>query len=162
MLVCWQACMAGTCYRTSHVTYTLCDGSLQPLPVNTVPGRHANRWASYAKYPWLTFASMALNWLFTSLAARHHCMKHVLYVTGQNTLHYVLQCLLFTTWLSCRSGDRGIIFVLKYRGWRYLLLTLVDMEANYMYITAHQFTTLTSIQVTILTVPLLFNQLFSG
>jgi hypothetical protein len=46
--------------------------------------------------------------------------------------------------------------VLRYRGWRYLLLTLVDMEANYMYITAYQFTTLTSIQVTMQAVSLIF------
>lgn len=76
------------------------------------------------------------------------CVLKVLYVTGQSTLHYVLQCLLFTTWLSCRSGDRGIISVLRRRGWRYLLLALVDIEANYLLVTAHQFTTLTSIQVT--------------
>jgi solute carrier family 35 protein F1/2 len=75
-------------------------------------------------------------------------MLKVLYVTGQSTLHYVLQCLLFTTWLSCRSGDRSIISVLRRRGWRYLLLALVDIEANYLLVTAHQFTTLTSIQVT--------------
>jgi len=75
-------------------------------------------------------------------------MLKVLYVTGQSTLHYVLLCLLFTTWLSCRSGDRGIISVLRRRGWRYLLLALVDIEANYLLVTAHQFTTLTSIQVT--------------
>jgi solute carrier family 35 protein F1/2 len=75
------------------------------------------------------------------------CVLKVLYVTGQSTLHYVLQCLLFTTWLSCRSGDRGIISVLRRRGWRYLLLALVDIEANYLLVTAHQFTTLTSIQL---------------
>ena len=72
----------------------------------------------------------------------------LVFVTGQSTMHYVLQCLLFTTWLSCRSGDRGIISVLRCRGWRYLLLALVDIEANYLLVTAHQFTTLTSIQVT--------------
>lgn len=76
------------------------------------------------------------------------CVLKVLYVTGQSTLHYILQCLLFTTWLSCRSGDRGIISVLRCRGWRYMLLALVDVEANYLLVTAHQFTTLTSIQVT--------------
>lgn len=75
-------------------------------------------------------------------------MLNLLYVTGQSTLHYALQCLLFTTWLSCRSGDSGIISVLRLRGWRYLLLALVDIEANYLLVTAHQFTTLTSIQVT--------------
>ena len=76
-------------------------------------------------------------------------MLKVLCVTGQSTLHYILQCLLFTTWLSCRSGNRGIISVLRRRGWRYLLLALVDIEANYLLVTAHQFTTLTSIQVTL-------------
>ncbi|KAJ9599535.1 hypothetical protein L9F63_010007 [Diploptera punctata] len=67
--------------------------------------------------------------------------------TGQSTLRYVLQCLTFTTWLSCRSGDRGIINVLRCRGWRYMLLALIDVEANFLLILAHQFTTLTSIQL---------------
>lgn len=63
-------------------------------------------------------------------------------------MHYVLQLLLFTTWLSCRSGDQGIIHVFKCRGWRYLLLALLDVEASYLFARALQFTTLTSIQVT--------------
>lgn len=84
------------------------------------------------------------------MAACNHYLStlyQVVLPTGQSTLHYVLQCLLFTTWLSCRSGDRGIICVLRYRGWRYLLLALVDVETKYLIITAHQFTTLTSIQL---------------
>jgi hypothetical protein len=43
--------MAGTGFWTAHVTYTLCDGSLQPLPVSAVPGWLADRWAPYIKLP---------------------------------------------------------------------------------------------------------------
>lgn len=37
--------------------------------------------------------------------------------------------------------------ILKHRGWKYLLLGLVDVEANYTVVKAYQYTTLTSIQV---------------
>jgi solute carrier family 35 protein F1/2 len=37
--------------------------------------------------------------------------------------------------------------ILKRRGWKYLLMGLVDVEANYTVVKAYQYTTLTSIQV---------------
>jgi solute carrier family 35 protein F1/2 len=37
--------------------------------------------------------------------------------------------------------------ILKKRWWKYLLLGLVDVEANYTVVKAYQYTTLTSIQV---------------
>nr|CAD7200875.1 unnamed protein product [Timema douglasi] len=67
--------------------------------------------------------------------------------TGQNFLHYALLCIIYTTWLACRNGERGLISVLRLRGWRYLLVALVDVEANYLLGMAYQFTTLTSIQL---------------
>nr|CAD7437529.1 unnamed protein product [Timema bartmani] len=67
--------------------------------------------------------------------------------TGQNFLHYALLCIIYTTWLACRNGERGLVSVLRLRGWRYLLVALVDVEANYLLGMAYQFTTLTSIQL---------------
>ncbi|XP_067124852.1 solute carrier family 35 member F2-like isoform X1 [Centruroides vittatus] len=67
--------------------------------------------------------------------------------TAQSFLNYVLLCMVFTTWLACRSGDRGLIPILRARGWKYFLLAAVDVEANYLLVKAYQYTTLTSVQL---------------
>lgn len=67
--------------------------------------------------------------------------------TGQSFPHYMLLFVIYTSWLAFRKGDRGLISILKARGWRYLLLCLIDVQANTLMNTAHQFTTLTCIQV---------------
>lgn len=66
---------------------------------------------------------------------------------GQNLPHYVMMCLIYTTWMSCRGAGNGLISVLRARGWRYLLLALIDVEANTLITSSHQFTSLASIQV---------------
>ncbi|KAF5301835.1 hypothetical protein FQA39_LY10620 [Lamprigera yunnana] len=67
--------------------------------------------------------------------------------TGQSFLHYMLLFIIFTSWLAFRKGDKGLIFIIKARGWRYILLCLIDVQANTLMNTAHQFTTLSSIQL---------------
>lgn len=67
--------------------------------------------------------------------------------TGQNFPHYMFLCVVYTTWLACRSGNNGLISVLKARGWRYFLLCLIDAEANVLTSVSHQFTSVASIQV---------------
>lgn len=67
--------------------------------------------------------------------------------TGQSFPHYMLLFVIYTSWLAFRKGDRGLISIIKARGWRYLLLCLIDVQANTLMNTAHQYTTLTSIQV---------------
>ncbi|XP_067000647.2 solute carrier family 35 member F2 [Anabrus simplex] len=74
-------------------------------------------------------------------------VHHLVMPTGQSFLHYSLMCMIYTTWLACRSGENGLVSVLRRRGWRYLLIALADVEASTLLITAHQFTTLTSIQL---------------
>lgn len=49
--------------------------------------------------------------------------------------------------LSFSKGDGNILQILKTKWWKYLLMGLVDVEANYAVVKAYQFTTLTSIQV---------------
>lgn len=49
--------------------------------------------------------------------------------------------------IVCRSGDRNMLNVLRTRGWKYLILAFVDVQANYLIVYAYQFTNLTSIQV---------------
>jgi len=67
--------------------------------------------------------------------------------TGQNLPHYVMMCLVYTTWMSCRGVGNGLISVIRARGWRYLLLALIDVEACTLITSSHQFTSLASIQV---------------
>lgn len=66
---------------------------------------------------------------------------------GQNLPHYIMMCLVYTTWMSCRGVGNGLISVIRARGWRYLLLALIDVEACILITSSHQFTSLASIQV---------------
>ncbi|XP_044210808.1 solute carrier family 35 member F2-like isoform X2 [Thunnus albacares] len=65
----------------------------------------------------------------------------------QSFLNYTLLCTTYTTLLLCRTGDGNILQILKSRWWKYLLLGLVDVEANYAVVKAYQYTTLTSVQL---------------
>ncbi|CAN9501290.1 unnamed protein product [Ophioblennius macclurei] len=65
----------------------------------------------------------------------------------QSFLNYVLLLLTYTTILSFRKGDGNILRILKTKWWKYLIMGLADVEANYAVVKAYQFTTLTSIQL---------------
>ncbi|KAM7398857.1 hypothetical protein PAMP_018166 [Pampus punctatissimus] len=65
----------------------------------------------------------------------------------QSVLNYGLLFATYTTMLLCRTGDGNILQILKSRWWKYLLLGLVDVEANYTVVKAYQYTTLTSVQL---------------
>ncbi|MEQ2245041.1 hypothetical protein ILYODFUR_023485 [Ilyodon furcidens] len=65
----------------------------------------------------------------------------------QSFLNYILLCITYTIMLFCRRGDGNILQILKKRWWKYLLLALVDVEANYTVVKAYQYTTLTSVQL---------------
>ena len=49
----------------------------------------------------------------------------------------------------CGPGEENLLAILKRRWWKYMLLGLVDIEANYLVIKAYQYTTLTSVQVSL-------------
>ncbi|XP_076606834.1 solute carrier family 35 member F2-like [Chaetodon auriga] len=65
----------------------------------------------------------------------------------QSFLNYALLLLTYTTVLSARKGERNILQILKTKWWKYLVMGLADVEANYAVVKAYQFTTLTSIQL---------------
>ena len=65
--------------------------------------------------------------------------------TSQSFLNYVLLGVVYTTALACHPGD--FKSRLKERGWKYFLLALFDVEANFLVLKAYQYTNLTSIQV---------------
>ncbi|CAL4125532.1 unnamed protein product, partial [Meganyctiphanes norvegica] len=62
-------------------------------------------------------------------------------------INYVLLCLVYTTWLACRSGERSLLHVLKARGILYAVVALVDVEANYLVLKAYQYTSVISVQL---------------
>ena len=67
---------------------------------------------------------------------------------AQSFVNYLLLGLVYGTMLSCRS-EHNLISVLRHRGWRYFLVALLDVEANYLVVYAYQYTNLTSIQACI-------------
>ncbi|XP_068615643.1 solute carrier family 35 member F2-like [Brachionichthys hirsutus] len=72
---------------------------------------------------------------------------HVATPMLQSFFNYALLFLTYTCMLLCRTGDGHMFQILRRRGWRYLLLGLVDVEANYAVVKAYQYTTLTSVQL---------------
>ncbi|EFO84674.1 hypothetical protein CRE_03865 [Caenorhabditis remanei] len=61
--------------------------------------------------------------------------------------NYFLLCFVYCISLACKSDDNGLVVVLRKRGWRYLILAIIDVEANYMIVKAYQYTNLTSVQL---------------
>lgn len=49
--------------------------------------------------------------------------------------------------LDGSTGDQNIIRILRTKWWKYLIMGVADVEANYTVVKAYQFTSLTSIQV---------------
>ncbi|XP_030054408.1 solute carrier family 35 member F1 [Microcaecilia unicolor] len=65
----------------------------------------------------------------------------------QGFLNYILLFLVYTTTLAVRQGEENLLAILKRRWWKYLILGITDIEANYMAVKAYQYTTLASIQL---------------
>ncbi|XP_027002204.1 solute carrier family 35 member F2 isoform X2 [Tachysurus fulvidraco] len=65
----------------------------------------------------------------------------------QSCINYTLLCLTYTTALCFRKGNKNILQILRTKWWKYALLGLADVEANYAVLKAYQYTTLTSIQL---------------
>ncbi|XP_058489219.1 solute carrier family 35 member F2-like [Solea solea] len=84
----------------------------------------------------------------TAISSQYLATKfHVNTPMLQSLFNYTLLCATYTTMLLCRTGDGNIFQILRSRWWKYLLLGLVDVEANYAVVKAYQYTTLTSIQL---------------
>ncbi|KAM8821482.1 solute carrier family 35 member F2 [Eudromia elegans] len=65
----------------------------------------------------------------------------------QSFINYSLLLLVYTTMLAFRTGNDSLLQILKQRWWKYILLGLADVEANYTIVKAYQYTTLTSVQL---------------
>ncbi|DAA14464.1 TPA: hypothetical protein BOS_23916 [Bos taurus] len=65
----------------------------------------------------------------------------------QSFINYCLLFLIYTVMLAFQSGSDNFLYILKKKWWKYILLRLVDVEANYLIVRAYQYPTLTSVQV---------------
>ncbi|XP_057255709.1 solute carrier family 35 member F2 [Pezoporus wallicus] len=65
----------------------------------------------------------------------------------QSFINYSLLLLVYTTMLAFKTGSDSLWQILKQRWWKYVVLGLADVEANYMIVKAYQYTTLTSVQL---------------
>uniref|UniRef100_A0A1I7T7S0 Solute carrier family 35 member F1 n=1 Tax=Caenorhabditis tropicalis TaxID=1561998 RepID=A0A1I7T7S0_9PELO len=61
--------------------------------------------------------------------------------------NYFLLCFVYCISLACKQDEKGLVYVLQKRGWRYLILAFIDVQANYMIVMAYQYTNLTSVQL---------------
>ncbi|KAI5266461.1 solute carrier family 35 member F2 isoform X1 [Manis pentadactyla] len=65
----------------------------------------------------------------------------------QSFINYCLLFLIYTMMLAFQSGSDNLFYILKRKWWKYILLGLADVEANYLIVRAYQYTTLTSVQL---------------
>ncbi|XP_069747358.1 solute carrier family 35 member F2-like [Narcine bancroftii] len=65
----------------------------------------------------------------------------------QSFINYLLLFMVYTGILTFRQGNGNLVQILKAKWWKYLLLGIIDVEANYMVVKAYQYTTLTSVQL---------------
>ncbi|XP_047547702.1 solute carrier family 35 member F2 isoform X2 [Lutra lutra] len=65
----------------------------------------------------------------------------------QSFINYCLLFLFYTVTLAFQSGSDNLLSILKRKWWKYVLLGLADVEANYLIVRAYQYTTLTSVQL---------------
>ncbi|XP_030851326.1 solute carrier family 35 member F2-like [Strongylocentrotus purpuratus] len=68
--------------------------------------------------------------------------------TTQSFANYLLLALVYCTLLCLRkSREKNFYHIFTKRWWKYILVALVDVEANYLVVKAYQYTTLTSVQL---------------
>ena len=65
--------------------------------------------------------------------------------TSQAFINYIFLGFIFGVWLA--FSRKNFPTILKENWWKYAILGVLDVEANYMVILAYKYTTLTSIQV---------------
>lgn len=87
-------------------------------------------------------------WLaYSWCRSNYHTWLILFFILAQSFLNYVLLCLVFTVSLACRGGDRSLVYILKTSGWKYFIISVIDVEANYLVVKAYSYTTIISIQV---------------
>jgi len=73
---------------------------------------------------------------------------YVVAFVAQSFLNYALLCIVFTTSHAFRmSRNADCCTVKKHHVLLYVLVSIIDVEANYFIVKAYQYTTVTSVQV---------------
>lgn len=67
--------------------------------------------------------------------------------TTQSFVNYLLLTFVYGGILCFRKDGDNFYHILMKRGWKYLIVALIDVEANYLVVKAYAHTTLTSIQM---------------
>ncbi|XP_018981524.2 solute carrier family 35 member F2-like [Cyprinus carpio] len=105
-------------------------------------------------FTWHLFETLlmgqGLSALISGTAVTSQYLASVFYLNTpmlQSFINYTLLGITYTVALIFRRGDGNILHILKTKWWKYLLLGLTDVEANYAVVKAYQYTTLTSIQL---------------
>ncbi|XP_066477337.1 solute carrier family 35 member F2 [Tiliqua scincoides] len=84
----------------------------------------------------------------TAVSSQYLAMKfHVNTPMLQSFINYCLLFLTYTTSLAFRKDGDNLLRILKRKWWKYILLGVADVEANYAIVKAYQYTTLTSVQL---------------
>ncbi|KAJ6662287.1 hypothetical protein lerEdw1_012451 [Lerista edwardsae] len=84
----------------------------------------------------------------TAVASQYLAMVyHVNTPMLQSFINYCLLLLTYTTSLAFRKDGDNLLQILKRKWWKYILLGVADVEANYAIVKAYQYTTLTSVQL---------------
>ena len=64
--------------------------------------------------------------------------------TSQTFITYVFLAAIFGVAVAIRSD---FVTILRYNWWKYAILGVIDMEANYLVVLAYRYTNLTTVQV---------------
>lgn len=59
--------------------------------------------------------------------------------------NYMLLAMVFTTRLACKTEEA--VKIVKKRWWKYIIIAIIDVYANFLVFTAYEYTSLTSVQV---------------
>jgi solute carrier family 35 protein F1/2 len=81
----------------------------------------------------------------------NYFIRFLILIKAQSIINYFLLAIVYLpAWLYYVNDKRKIFDLIKKNWWKYLLITLADVEANYLVIKAYSLTLLTTIQVTFL------------
>ncbi|CAG8562345.1 16757_t:CDS:2 [Funneliformis caledonium] len=76
----------------------------------------------------------------TELSINHNAE----YPTTQTFLTYIILAVVYTPYTIYKKGVNGWINIFLKRGWKYALLSLIDVEGNYFIVKAYRYTSLLS------------------
>lgn len=87
----------------------------------------------------------------TSICSEYLTKQHVDTPVFQNLPNYLCFTLVYTTTLFIKrdenDGQRLLVKILKESWWKYLIIAVIDVEANYLIVKAYQYTSITSVQL---------------